>query len=196
MPFRLLLVCTGNVCRSPMAERLLRAGLAARAGEEAGAVEVSSAGTGALVGELMTAETAELVAARGADPAGHRARQLTAGLLAEADLVLALTRQHRATVAQLHPPVLRRVLTLREAARLAALVPPRALPESADGVEERWRALVPALLAARGTAAVRDPGEDDVVDPYRRGPEVYRECAEQVAPAVAALLDAVAPSPR
>ena len=189
MPFRLLLVCTGNVCRSPMAERLLVAGLAERSSEGGRGVEVSSAGTRALAGEAMTPETADLVSRHGGDPAGHRARQVTPQLLAEADLVLALTREHRAAVAQLHPPVLRRVLALREAARLAVLVPPESLPE---GEEVRWRALVPALLAARGTAPAR-PGEDDVVDPYRRGPQVYRQCAEQLVPAVAALLDAVAP---
>ncbi|UER55299.1 hypothetical protein HJG43_12960 [Kineosporiaceae bacterium SCSIO 59966] len=49
MTFRILTVCTGNVCRSPMAERLLRSGLAARCGEQAAAVEVSSAAVEALL---------------------------------------------------------------------------------------------------------------------------------------------------
>lgn len=184
---RILFVCTGNVCRSPLAERLLRAGLADRAGDDG--VEVTSAGTRALVGEPMTAETADLVARHGGDPAGHRARQLTADLLAEADLVLALTREHRAAVAQLHPPVVRRVMTLRETGRLAPLVP----PGPGGPPEERWRALVPRLLAARGTVPVRSGTGDDVVDPYRRAQDVYEQCAGQVVPAVTALLDAVAP---
>ena len=191
MPSRVLLVCTGNVCRSPMAARLLVAGLPERAGDGAGGVPVTSAGTGRLLGQPMTPLTAAIVARHGGDPGGHRARQLTPALLAEADLVLALTRDHRAAAAQMHPPVLRRVMTLREAARLAPLVPADGLPE---GLEERWRALAPALQAARGTAPVRRAaGDDDVVDPYRRSEDVYEQCAAQVLPAVTALLDAVAP---
>ena len=190
MAFRVLLVCTGNVCRSPLAERLLSAGLAERSASAG--VEVSSAGTRALVGEPMTAETADLVVRHGGDPEGHRARQLTRDLLAEADLVLALTREHRAAAAQLHPPVVRRVMTLRETGRLAPLAPLHGL---SGAPEERWRALVPSLLAARGTVPVRSGTGDDVVDPYRRAQDVYEQCAGQVLPAVAALLDAVAPRP-
>lgn len=190
MPFRVLLVCTGNVCRSPMAERLLLAGLRERAGQGADAVLVSSAGTRALAGQPMTPATAALVARRGGDSQGHRARQLTRELVEEADLVLALTREHRSAAAQLHPPVLRRVLTLREAGRLAPLVPPDGLPE---GLGERWRALALGLPAARGAAPVRSASDDDVVDPYRRSQDVYEQCADQVLPAVTALLDAVAP---
>ena len=164
MPFRLLLVCTGNVCRSPMAERLLVAGLAERSGEGGRGVEVSSAGTGALVGEAMTPETADLVSRHGGDPTGHRARQVTPQLLAEADLVLALTREHRAAVAQLHPRVLRRLLTLREAGRLAPLVAVEGLPEP---VEDRWRALVPAMLPPGG--ACRCPARATTTSSTRSG---------------------------
>lgn len=186
-PFRILIVCTGNVCRSPMAERLLRAGLAERWGDGAG-VEVTSAGTGALVGEPMTPQTAVLVSQHGGDPDGHRARQLTEALVAEADLVLALTRAHRSAVVEAHPLALRRAFTLREAGRLAAA----AGPVDGKTPAERLRDLVTRLRAARGQGTPVAPSEDDVVDPYRRPEEVHRLSAAQIVPALDALLRAVA----
>lgn len=194
MTFRILTVCTGNVCRSPMAERLLRSGLAARCGEQAAVVDVSSAGTGALVGEAMTDPTRDLVTRHGGDAAGHRARMLAERMVADADLVLPLTRRHRSAVVTVHPRATRWTFTLREAARLAGAVDPAELPEGP--LEERLRALVPALAAKRGLVPVADPAVDDVVDPYRRGDEVYAAMAASLVPAVEALLDVMAPRRR
>ena len=92
---KILLVCTGNTCRSPLAEALLR-----RALDEAGVsgVEVSSAGTGAWIGEPVS-EGAYLVGLeRGLDLANHRARLLSEKLIAENDLILILARGHRKKV--------------------------------------------------------------------------------------------------
>jgi protein-tyrosine phosphatase len=85
-PLRVLVVCTGNICRSPAVERLLAAGLgAAYRGRDTGglapAIEVASAGTGGMVGWPMPDEMAALVASRGVDPTGFEARQLTPGLV-------------------------------------------------------------------------------------------------------------------
>lgn len=190
MTFRILTVCTGNVCRSPLAERLLRAGIEQRFGPDARAVEVRSAGVGALVGEAMTAPTQALAARYGADGAGHVAQTLASDHVAEADLVLAMTRQHRGAVLRLHPAATRRTFTLRELARLVRLVDPAEL--SQGSLEERLRALVPAAAAKRGLVPVADPGEDDVLDPYRGTDEMYDAMAAQVVPAVDALLAAVA----
>jgi protein-tyrosine phosphatase len=82
---RVLMVCTGNVCRSPMAEALLRERFAARA---RGTVE--SAGITALVGRPADPFAVELLAARGIDLSAHRARQLTPEMIAGADLVLVM----------------------------------------------------------------------------------------------------------
>lgn len=92
---KILLVCTGNTCRSPLAEALLRRALA-----EAGVsgVEVSSAGTGAWIGEPVS-EGAYLVGLeRGLDLASHRARLLNETLVAGTDLILILARGHRKKV--------------------------------------------------------------------------------------------------
>ncbi len=95
---RILLVCTGNICRSPLAEALLRRDLKARGFPE---IDVGSAGTGAWDG-APASEGAYLVGLeRGLDLSGHRARLLTRELVESADLVLTMARHHRARVEEL-----------------------------------------------------------------------------------------------
>lgn len=93
-----LLVCTGNICRSPLAEALLVRTLKERGIE---GVLVSSAGTGAWDG-APASEGAYLVGLeRGLDLSGHRARLLTRELVEDADLILTMARHHRARVDEL-----------------------------------------------------------------------------------------------
>lgn len=158
--FRILTVCTGNICRSPAAERLL----AARLGSS---VTVSSAGTAALVGEPIDPLMAELVAAAGADPSGFAARQVTAALLQEADLILALTLEHRARIVDLAPGVVRRTYTLLEFARLIGAVEPARIPGDLPG--ERLRAAAPLAAAMRPLIRRQAGVSDDVPDPFRLG---------------------------
>ncbi|GEL95847.1 low molecular weight phosphatase family protein [Cellulomonas composti] len=188
---RVLAVCTGNICRSPATERLLAAalGVAHRGAAPLGGVEVGSAGTRALVGYAMTDEMAALVAADGASPAGFTARRLTADLVAQADLVLALTRAHRSEVVALQPAAVRRTFTLRELARLVAGARPDEVRATGPDVATRLVAL-PELLAPRRRAAHR-PDDDDVVDPYGRGAATYLESHVAICAAVRALADAV-----
>lgn len=92
----ILVVCTGNTCRSAMAAALLRGAL-----QPIGNVTVTSAGTGAWDG-APASEGAYLVALEnGLDLSGHRARMLTRELVAEADLILTMSRHHAARVADL-----------------------------------------------------------------------------------------------
>jgi protein-tyrosine phosphatase len=88
--FHVLLVCTGNTCRSPMAEAALKAELE---GEEA-RVTVSSAGTAAWEGQPATAFSIEVAARDGVDLRGHRSRRLTAPMVRESDLVVVMERSH------------------------------------------------------------------------------------------------------
>lgn len=95
---RILLVCTGNICRSPLAAALLERALQGRAAE---GVAVASAGTGAWDGAPVS-EGAYLVGLeRGLDLSAHRARLLTRELVDESDLILTMARHHRARVHEL-----------------------------------------------------------------------------------------------
>ena len=195
-PLRVLVVCTGNICRSPAVERLLAAGLGAAyqgrdaAGGLAPAIEVGSAGTGALVGHPMADEMAALVRDLGVDPDGFQARQLAPGMVAQADLVLALTRRHRSAVVELVPAAVRRTFTLRELARLVQDVDPASLPGANATTADRLRALVPLAAGRRGLSAHR-PADDDVVDPYRGDAALYRKAFGQLLPAVETIVAAV-----
>ncbi len=94
-PYRVCLVCLGNICRSPMAETVLRAELAA-AGLD-GAVVVDSAGSGDWhVGDAMDPGARAALASRGFDGSAHRARQFQPSWLARRDLILAMDARNLA----------------------------------------------------------------------------------------------------
>ena len=101
-PYRIAVVCLGNICRSPMADvvlndRLERAGLA-------DAIEVVSAGTGGWhVGGPMDDRAAALLTERGYDATRHRARQFGAGWFDDCDLVLAMDGDNLADLVAMHP---------------------------------------------------------------------------------------------
>jgi protein-tyrosine phosphatase len=101
---RVLIVCVGNICRSPMAEALVRAKFAARRRGT-----VSSAGLGALVGRAADPIAIALMAERGLDISGHRARQLTPEILAAADLVLVMESGQQKQIESLAPTARGRV---------------------------------------------------------------------------------------
>ena len=182
--FEILTVCTGNICRSPLAEQLLRAGLS-----DIAPISVASAGTYAMVGSGMTPEAAALSAEFGGLGAeSHRARDLTPALVDAAGLIFAMSREHRRAIVELRPRAARTTFTLREFARLADGITDdeleylAALPLSS--VTERLAELVLAVAARRGLVErPEDPAADDIVDPYRRGDAVYRESADQLVPA-------------
>ena len=190
--FSILFVCTGNICRSPTAERMLRHALEQRLGPDAKAFSVTSAGTGALVGEPIQEHAAALLTLNGIDASGFAARQLDERLLADADLLLALTRDHRARAATEAPAVLRKLFTLREFARLAAAGAER-LPDGLDPVE-RAHALVPAAAGQRGMVRAAQPADDDVPDPYGRPADAYRLPYALIAEAVDVIAVLIAPA--
>ncbi len=178
----LLVVCTGNVCRSPAAELLLRAGLG-----DAGP-GVASAGLSALAGEPVAAPMAALLRADGVDPDGFTARQLDVPALRGAGVVLTMTTAQRAAVVGRAPAVVRRAFTLREFAELARLG--AGVPQEGDPAA-RLAALVAA--APRLRALRTGAREDDVEDPYGRSADVFARSYGHVRDAVATLVDVLVP---
>jgi len=182
--FTILTVCTGNICRSPVAEQLLRVGLA-----ELPDVVIESAGTHSTDGWTMPDQAAALSREFGGDPTGHASRYLVERHVAGAQLVLAMSREHRSAVVKMHPRAMKSSFTIREFARLAEGITDAELEGisalGADDITGRLTAFVYIVSSRRGhVARLVDPEGDDVVDPYRRSDEVYALAGEQLAPAV------------
>jgi protein-tyrosine phosphatase len=115
LALHILFVCTGNVCRSPTAERLA---IAHGARSHFQDFTASSAGTHALTGHPMEANAARVLEKLGGDASDFAARQLSPTTAADADLVLTMTGKHRDHVLKLAPQQLHKTFTLREAAQL------------------------------------------------------------------------------
>lgn len=171
-PFSVLFVCTGNICRSALGAQLLTARLDA-AGATAGGhlIRVSSAGTGMQPELVMPSEVVEQSLRFGGDPSGHVPRQLDRELVADADLILTATREHRSAVARLLPRASRITFTVPQFARLVSETEPAADP---------WR-LVAEVAAERGLVPPpENADDDDIEDPYRRSSETYERVGEQI----------------
>lgn len=107
MLFRsILVVCVGNICRSPMAEALLTQRLGDRG------IHVASAGIGAMVGYPADPLAAELLAARGLDLSAHRARQLEAEHIGKFDLILVMENWHKREIEVAFPQARGRVFRI------------------------------------------------------------------------------------
>ncbi|SMG16103.1 arsenate reductase/protein-tyrosine-phosphatase family protein [Agreia pratensis] len=188
-----LFVCTGNICRSPLAEQLFRARMDARGMR----LVASSAGTGARAGELMTPQAAELSLRYGGDPSLHSASPIDAAGITASNLVLTASREHRSAVVSLVPRASRYTFTLREFARLVDISAAESLVP--DG--QRRGAVIDFDLDefVRQTASLRGHGsamptaaDDDIADPYRRKQSVYDEAGALIDHAVDAIVTAIA----
>jgi protein-tyrosine phosphatase len=191
---RLMFVCTGNMCRSPLAERLTSAWAQAALGAHAAQVRVSSAGTDAPVGRPMEARSARALADLGGSSDGFTARELRLGQAEGMDLVLTMTRRHRNKVLKGSPRAMRSTFTLAEAAALLPLADTTGIADLP--VAERAAALAGRLNTARPRRATGD--QDDIADPIGQSQAVHTEIARQIAAhlePLAALLFAPAPRP-
>ncbi|MFJ4039193.1 low molecular weight phosphatase family protein [Microbacterium sp. NPDC090007] len=180
---KILTVCTGNVCRSPIAEQLLAEHLKGLP------VQIESAGTRARDGMGMTAEATKFAIALGVPEglaAAHQARYLTGHRLASADLALAMARDHRREIVELNPAFLRKTFTVREIHRLVSTVGDGALEAAADSAREqthgsRLAGILAYVASLRGTVPPPNTLEvDDVIDPFGRSLRTYEMSVSQI----------------
>jgi len=184
--FTILTVCTGNICRSPLAELLLRQAF------QNLPVLVHSAGTQALEGRGMPDPQRAIAASLGiSNSASHRAQVLTSAHVQGADLILAMGREHRSAAVQLSPKDLRRVFTIRELARIVPSVPDTELSiQRSAEIAAKLRCAIEVAATNRGLALPPERPEDgDVVDPYRRDVDTYEKSRDQLLHALNSLLD-------
>lgn len=127
---RIIVVCTGNICRSPIGEGLLRQRLQGRD------IEVISAGTGALVGFPADPLAVEVAADHGLDISAHRAQQATLPLLSSMDLVLTLDQGHSDWINSRYPQLRGRVHKLLKWRENADVADPYRKPKEA--FEQAW----------------------------------------------------------
>jgi protein-tyrosine phosphatase len=182
-PFTVLHVCMGNICRSPMAERLLARAVRDRLPEASELLVRSvSAGTGGWhEGEEMNPPAARQVRARGGSADGFEARKLRGDFLDEADLILTATADQFDYVVALRPDAAERTFVLGELARLLPGVDAAALPpagDKADQVHDRGVAIVAALHRLRGANAPLPA--DDLDDPWGRGDQTFQRIGDEI----------------
>jgi protein-tyrosine phosphatase len=194
--FRVLFVCTGNICRSPVAEILTRhlliGGLGGRA---ASAFRVSSAGVQAVVGAPVHPRMLTELAPLGLDREGARfsARQFVPELGESADLILGAGPQHRSTVVEWAPAALPIAFGMREFARLAESVDPDTLPAAPVA---RAHALVERARDRRGLAPPVAPEDELIPDPIGGSQTAHHAAIEMITAAVATIVKIVIPATR
>lgn len=161
LALHILFVCTGNICRSPTAERLAAAYAAQ---SEIPDFTSSSAGTRAVIGHPVHREAAVVLEKLGGDASDFAARQLTSKIASTADLVVTMTRAHRDAVLELAPQKLHKTFTLSEVSRLASEFEAQTISDLAP---------LRPQLDKRGTP--------DIPDPIGQDAEVFSKIGAQIA---------------
>jgi protein-tyrosine phosphatase len=179
-PYNMLVVCTGNICRSPAGERLF-----AVAADRS--IVVSSAGTAAMVGYPISPLMADRLVGLGVPVDGFAARQLTPDLIRQADLVLTMEKQQRRWVVDRVPEAVRKVFTLRELAHVADVVGPLS-PGLTTAQRLTSLAEVVPQLRLRADVARKITHHLTVQDPYGRDDGTYDKALGQIGDAVYRIL--------
>ena len=168
-PIRVLFVCTGNICRSPMAEYLMRG----RAEQHNLPVLIVSSGL-QLVDTPASAHAVTVVGDRGFDMTPHRSRIIDENLVKASDLVLGMTGRHVREAAILDMDDAHMIYTLREFVRRASMQAPRRADEPIGDYTRRLHSERPLSQLGSGGP------NDDVDDPYGRRKGVYKKTANDL----------------
>ena len=170
----ILAVCTGNVCRSPLAEGFLRVALDARSAGTP--IDVTSAGTMGWDGSGADPLSVRAGTERGIDISSHIARVTTPKGLRDAALVVGMASEHVEIVTRQVPAVAERSFTLKELVRLL-----EALPAPAPGEPEALlMTRVSQADALRRSGFEGDPHDEDIADPLGMPLEAFRGVAAEL----------------
>jgi protein-tyrosine phosphatase len=183
--FSILMVCTANQCRSPLAEFIFRS--------QCEALElywkVESSGLRAHPGTPMHPHSMTILAQHALSVGEWSSTRTSAAQVDQADLILTATTAHRGAVVQLQPRALQRTFTLFQFARLAEGV---TLNDLARGDSAALGArLVAAARARRSQLQPAGPGEDDLADPIGQPLQAFAETAGLVQSATRLILTAI-----
>lgn len=181
-PLQLLVVCTANQCRSPLAEAIARRQIAARHGNGV----VCSAGTRAVVGAPAVEDTVAAARERSLDLSGHRSRPLDAELVGWANLLVTMERAHALDAVTVHGATLARTFTLPDIAARAA-----SRPRRPDQQIDDWLAEIGADRTAPSLLGGAGDGADEVPDPIGRPLKVHRATAASLDAMLSAVMDAI-----
>ncbi len=185
-PIRLLVICTANTCRSPMAAALLTAELATSG---VGAL-VASAGTEGPAGRAASATSVEVMEEVGIDITAHRSRVVDIAAIEHADLVLVMTRAHERAMAATSGQAAGRVFLLGEFALLVDAA------ESASGAEGSGLDRLLRMIASRPPTRPSQLGmasADEIDDPYGGSIDRYRLTRDRLAVEAGRIVAAIAP---
>ncbi|MFW3172530.1 hypothetical protein [Geodermatophilus sp. CPCC 206100] len=191
---RILFVCTGNLCRSPLAEGLALAWARESLANspELAVVDISSAGLAAVPGREMDPHAAEALRRHEAPHPVFRSRPFSSELAEDADLVFTMTRDQRSAVLRAVPRGLRRTFTLTEAAALLSHADRTGL--ALMPLTSRARELGRRLDVARAGRTTSD--QDDTPDPVGKTAAMHDSVAVRVATALRPLADVLFTSVR
>jgi protein-tyrosine-phosphatase len=172
----ILVLCTGNVCRSPIAEGMLRSLLALRFGADA--PRVASAGIAGWEGSGADPSSVAAAAELGIDISAHRARHVDVDEVLRSTLVLAMAAEHRDEIFRLMPDAAGKTFTLKELVRLLDALPPgRSAGDPGDVLGER---VADADALRREREGPGRPRDEDVTDPLGRRMWTFRAVASDL----------------
>ena len=192
---RILLVCTGNTCRSPMAEALFRS----MAQAENVDVEVRSAGVYAVDGMPMSENAAQVLREKGVDPGSFRSSQLTGEMVQWADTILTMTSRHKRQLLEMHPEAAEKTFVLKEYAGID--------PETERLIREREQLVADLQLKIALKEAITDEERArleeydrlipnmDIPDPIGGSKERYMKTADLIEAAIRDILERMKEEP-
>ena len=168
MEVKILFVCTGNICRSAMAESLFNH----HAQQQGLEIKAHSSGTDATPGNSATDLAVDVLADRGIDLKDHRARQLTSDQISDSQIVIAMTRQHEAAIAKEDQPARSRTFLTGEISRIGSQIGSIKSQNLEDWLQ--------VLNEARGGHMTTGRLRDEIADPWGQPRGIYEQTAKRL----------------